>query len=122
MTTPRTSGFGPGLRLRHSRDFSRLRQGGRKIHTRHFVIYLLTRPDGSCRLGLTVSRKVGGAVQRNALKRFLREWFRLTIGELPPHTDISVVARSNAGNLGFSDIREELKCLAHPGSCHGGQP
>ena len=122
LSSPRLHGFRPNLRLRNSVEFSRLRQVGRKFHTRHFVVYDLARPDGPCRLGLTVSRKVGGAVQRNALKRYLREWFRLTIQELPSHTDISLVAKSSARDLGFADVRDELKCLCRPVSSLGSQP
>jgi ribonuclease P protein component len=91
-----------------------VRRNGKKIHTRHFILYCLTRPDGPSRLGLTVSRKIGGAVQRNALKRLLREFFRKNQFCLPPHTDLSVIAKIGAAELGYAAVSEELRFLCVP--------
>jgi len=62
-------------------------------------------------LGVTVSRKVGNAVVRNRVKRLVREFFRLHFEYLPKSADISIVARRNAGFLGFVDVAAELMVL-----------
>jgi ribonuclease P protein component len=64
-----------------------------------------------CRLGLTVSRRVGGAVVRNRVKRRVREWFRENHGAIGPGCDVVVIARPGAGQLRSSEIRRELTDL-----------
>lgn len=94
---PRSPGRG---RLSRSAEFERVYRQGRSVANRHLVLY--TFPNGSTqrpRLGLSVSRKVGGAVQRNKVKRLLREAFAQTEGDLKPDQDVVVVARPPAGQL-----------------------
>lgn len=72
-------------------------------------------PDGSVpvrRIGITASRKVGGAVVRNRVKRGVREWFRRSRGELPPDVDVVVIARPGAGQLSVPEVGERLSGLA----------
>jgi ribonuclease P protein component len=63
---------------------------------------------GIPRLGLAVSRKVGGAVVRNRVKRRLREIFRRDRGLLPEPLDIVVVPQAGADLLTFAELREQF--------------
>ena len=103
--------FPPCLRIRRSREFGRVRREGKRLTTRHFIIYYLN-TDSEGRLGLTVSRKVGGAVQRNRVKRLVREFYRLHRQLLPPHTDFSIIAKVGAADLDFDGLRRELMVLS----------
>jgi ribonuclease P protein component len=65
-------------------------------------------PRGGRRLGITVTRRVGRAVVRNRLKRYIREGFRKQRSTLPRGTDVVVVARSAAVSLRASEVEQEL--------------
>jgi ribonuclease P protein component len=87
-------------RLTRSGDFDRVYRDGRSRANRFFVLYAFPRAhaDG-VRLGISVGRKVGGAVQRNAVKRALREAFWALDEPLAAEHDVVVVARPDSAGL-----------------------
>jgi ribonuclease P protein component len=90
-------------RLSRSGDFDRVYRDGRSRSNRFLVLYSFPRPapaDASrARLGLSVSRKVGGAAERNAVKRALREAFWSFEAHLPADHDFVIVARPDSAGL-----------------------
>jgi ribonuclease P protein component len=89
-------------RLSRSGEFDRVYRDGSSHATRHLVLYSFPRKDDGdeeIRLGVSVSRKVGGAVERNRVKRTLREAFWALSETLPPRHDFVLVARPEIGDL-----------------------
>jgi ribonuclease P protein component len=104
--SPQRSGRG---RLSRSAEFDRVFRHGRSHAGRDLVLYVFPRGDGGDgssagpRLGMTVSRKVGGAVERNRVKRVLREAFAHESARLPADTDAVVIARLGAKDVAVRD-------------------
>jgi ribonuclease P protein component len=102
-------------RLSRSAEFERVYRQGRSKANRYLVLYAFPREEGSDegpRLGLSVSRRVGGAVDRTRVKRVLREAFWQEAERLPDGSDYVVVARPDAKGLaereGSSGVRRSL--------------
>jgi ribonuclease P protein component len=102
-------------------------RSGRSHAGPELVLYVFPRGGGDpARLGLSVSRKVGGAVQRNLVKRLLRDAFAAEHERLPRGTDAVVIARKGASELavrsGPAGIRAALAALVDkvPGVAPGG--
>lgn len=80
----------------------------RRLHTEHFLF--LWRPNGLAwtRLGVTVTRRIAGAVGRNRVKRLVREAFRLAGGSVPGGVDLVAVAHRGSPGLSRQEVSAEL--------------
>lgn len=113
----------PRRRLSRSGDFDRVYRDGSSRGNRFLVLYSFARGEdqasGEARLGVSVGRKVGGAVQRNKVKRAIRESFWQLAGELPGGHDYVIVARPGIEGLverdGAEGVRESLAELVRDG-------
>ncbi len=95
-------------RLTDSPEFERVYKQGTAFRGRLFSVHAFPNEIGTPRLGLSVSKKVGNAVTRNALRRRLREVFHSTIGRIPGSLDLVVSARPPASTATFEELNEEF--------------
>lgn len=95
--------------VRRSCEYKRIFLSGKKKQFSTLYIYVLAKENGPTRLGLVVSRKVGGAFLRNRFKRIIREVFRLHYPEFTSHTDIIVGVKPAAAREDMTEFRYKLK-------------
>ena len=104
--------FPRSRRITARREFQAVYAGGLRAGSDTLTLFGLANPDGICRLGLTVGRKIGGAVRRNRVKRRLREVFRRNRHALLPPLDLVVNARPGIAERTVEQLeREFLECF-----------
>jgi ribonuclease P protein component len=94
--------------LRKRREYLAVQRRGRRYYTPYFVLLWTHGSTPWTRLGITASRKVGRAAQRNRAKRLVREAFRRNKGQLPRAVDIVIIATKRLPQASYSEVREAL--------------
>ncbi len=109
------------FRLRKQADYQRVRQGGRSWAHPLVILSAVRNTLDHPRIGLVVSRKLGGAVQRNRVRRVLREALRTHLPRLQAGWDLVVVARAplaglkrQAVEVALGEVLSRAKLLAEP--------
>jgi ribonuclease P protein component len=97
--------------LRRKAEFEAIASAGSTRSTRLLVLKSLPRVQAPTRIGFSVSRAVGGAVQRNRVKRRLRELVRERYDELETGWDLLLIARPDAARATYPELREALGSL-----------
>jgi ribonuclease P protein component len=101
--------FGKHARITKKRDYLTVYQQGVRRHSEHFTIVTCKNEMGISRLGITVSKKVGSAVERNRIRRLVREFFRLNRSRLSTPQDIVIIAKRNIAKLAYQELCTELE-------------
>jgi ribonuclease P protein component len=106
--------FPRARRVRKRQEFLAVQGRGRRVSGQHYMLFALRRPGegGGPRFGFTVSKKVGNAVLRNKVKRWLRESCRRSRTDFPDGSDYVIVARPSAASAGLAPTAAELANLA----------
>lgn len=112
MTQPSASsakrGFPKSGRLLKHADFEQVYSQGRRHFARHMTVFYLGRQAGGIRVGFTVSKALGGAVQRNRMKRRLREAVRLAGMPNRIATDVVINPKKTLLRAEFAELSGEI--------------
>ena len=108
-------------RVRKRAEFLEVQSGGARVSGDCLVFIVMRRaPSAPLRLGITASRKIGGAVQRSRARRLIREGFRAVFSELPAAIDIVVIVRRPLGERKMEAVLAEWqKALPRIRRCAG---
>jgi len=100
--------------LRREADFEIIAKEGVRRHTKNFLIIARRNDQGFSRVGAVAGKKLGKAVERNRVKRLVREFFRRNKNKLPPSTDYVIVGKKGAQDLQYAHVVAELSALVEP--------
>jgi ribonuclease P protein component len=102
--------FVRGMRLLRHADFERVYTRGRRHFVAHMTVFYLARTEGEgLRVGFTVGRALGSAVERNRIKRRLREAVRLQCLAAGPGLDIVINPKRSVQTLDFAELVKEVE-------------
>ncbi len=95
--------------IKKNHEFHRAYHRGKSFATHTVVAYALRNRNGINQLGLTVSKKIGGAVQRNRAKRMMREAYRFLENRVKGGLDVVIVARTRCVYAPLVEIQKDLE-------------
>ena len=99
-------------RMRHWWEFERVRKSGQTVRGRSMILSLASCPDGlERRVGFVVTRRYGGAVKRNLVRRRMREIYRLNRSRLKRGMHLVLIARSPRQEATYRQMNEEFLSL-----------
>jgi ribonuclease P protein component len=96
-------------RILKRREFIALSKSGRRIQTEYFIAIFSPARFNRSRLGVTVTKKVGNAVERNRIKRLVREFFRLNRHSLSGNWDVNIIAKLQSANISVEKAYRSLQ-------------
>ena len=96
-------------RIKKNKEFQHIFKKGKSFANRQFIVYVLKNEQPEFRLGLSVSKKVGNAVARNRIKRYIRQTFLELKEDLLPNADYIIIARPQAATLDFHESKKSLE-------------
>ncbi|MED3661610.1 ribonuclease P protein component [Ureibacillus sp. FSL K6-8385] len=97
-------------RIKENKEFQKVFKEGKSFANRQFVVYCLPREgQKEFRIGLSVGKKIGKAVTRNKVKRYIRQSFLELKDDLRQDMDYVIIARLPAANLNYHETKKSLE-------------
>src|SRR5574341_1527848 len=109
MPRARNESFARTNRLSNASDFKRVFSKGKRIATRYFVIYSVRNHLAFARLAIQVRAKIGTAVERNYIKRMVREVFRKLKNDFNEQIDVIFIAEKAVTGVKYASLEFELR-------------
>jgi ribonuclease P protein component len=106
--------FPKSVRLLKSKDYLRVYKTGKVRRGRHFQIHACQNGSLISHVGISISKRVGKAFQRNLIKRWIREAVRTHKEDLPEGFDLVIHVRTSSRDLNSDRVQEELMLLLKP--------
>ena len=103
----------PHERIRKQSDFARIYKNGGRYRGRYFNLVYLTNDLNHSRMAAVASKKVGNAVKRNKVKRWMRALFRRNKGLLNASLDLIMIAKPGMPDSNWNEILEEYRKAVH---------
>ncbi|MFD1850990.1 ribonuclease P protein component [Oceanobacillus bengalensis] len=102
------------FRIKKNEEFQHVFKKGKSFANRQLVIYYLLQPEQDhFRIGLSVGKKIGNAVTRNRIKRYLRQAFQELEGSIKFQCDIVIIARNPTKDMEYGEIKKSLTHLLY---------
>lgn len=95
-------------RVKKERDFQKVFHQGKSYANRNFVVYVLEKDQAHFRVGISVGKKIGNAVERNAVKRKIRANIYELRTKIHPNVDFIVIARPTVSKLSSKEVYSNL--------------
>ena len=96
-------------RIKKNDEFQAVFKKGKSTANRQFVVYVMKKTDQKhFRIGLSVSKKIGNAVKRNEIKRYVRQFFLEVKDQVQQGNDYIIIARKPAAEMDFHEIKKSL--------------
>lgn len=97
-------------RIKKNEEFQTVFKKGKSFANRQFIVYTYKKPEQEqFRIGLSVSKKIGNAVTRNRIKRYIRQAFLEMKDELKQDLDYVIIARKQAADIDFHTAKKNLQ-------------
>lgn len=97
------------FRVKKNAEFQEIFKKGKSVANRQFVVYSLKKNEqANFRIGLSVSKKIGNAVTRNQIKRYLRQTFLELSDQVHKDVELIIIARKPAATMNFAEIKSSM--------------
>lgn len=98
------------LRIKKNKEFQEVFKKGKSVANRQFVVYVLKKEhQETFRIGLSVSKKLGNAVVRNRIKRYIRQTFLELKDDVQSGNDYVIIARKPTSEMGMHEVKKSLE-------------